>query len=105
MNRTEQETPFSEKTIKFAPHVVYKFFVPFNRPRRLLKGWHLFPFHPVYGLLLYFQMKYFLHNIRLHNVKLQTKMSRKSDSLLMNCKINIAGNETIYELFPDLKVR
>ena len=38
VNKTEQETPFSEKTIKFRPHIVYKFFGPFNRPRRLLKG-------------------------------------------------------------------
>ena len=22
---------------------------PFNRPRRLLKGWNLFPLHPVYS--------------------------------------------------------
>ena len=27
---------------------MYTFFGPFNRPRRLLKGWHLFPFHSVY---------------------------------------------------------
>ena len=47
MNKTEQETPFSEETIKFRPHIVYKFVGPFHRPRRLLKGWHLFPFHPV----------------------------------------------------------
>ena len=47
MNKTEQETPFSEETIKFRPHIVYKFFGPFNRPRRVFKGWHLFPFHPV----------------------------------------------------------
>ena len=47
MNKTEQETSFSEKTIKFILYIVYKFFGPFNRPRRLLKGWHLFPFHSV----------------------------------------------------------
>ena len=45
MNETEQETPFSEKTINFRPRIVYTFFDPFNCPRRLLKGWHLFPFH------------------------------------------------------------
>ena len=45
MNKTEQETAFSEETIKFRPHTVYNFFGPLNRPRRLLKGWHLFPFH------------------------------------------------------------
>ena len=48
MDKTEQETHFSEETIKFRPHTAYKFFGPFNRPRRLLKGWHLFPFHPIY---------------------------------------------------------
>ena len=48
MNKTEQETRFLEKTIKFRPHIAYTFFDPVNRPRRLLKGWHLFPFHPVY---------------------------------------------------------
>ena len=47
MNKADQETPFSEKTIKFRPHIVYKFFGPFNSPRRLLQGWHLFPFQPV----------------------------------------------------------
>ena len=47
MNKTEQETPFSGETIKFRPHIVYKFFGPFNRLRRLLKGCHLFSFHPV----------------------------------------------------------
>ena len=47
MNKTEQETHFSEKTIKFRSHIIYKFFGPFNLPRRLLKGWHLLPFHPV----------------------------------------------------------
>ena len=36
------------KTIKFRPHAIYNFFGPFNCPRRLFKGWHLFPFHPVY---------------------------------------------------------
>ena len=44
----EQETRFSEEIIKFRPHIVYTFFSPFIRPRRLLKGWHLFPFCPVY---------------------------------------------------------
>ena len=48
VNKTKQETPFSEQTIKFRPHIIYNFFGPFNRPRRLLKGWHLFPFHPVH---------------------------------------------------------
>ena len=51
MNKTEQETPFSKKTIKFRPHIIYIYIYiyigPFNRPGRLLKGWHLFPFHPV----------------------------------------------------------
>ena len=50
MNKTEQETPFPEEPIKFRPHIVYKLFGPFNRPRRLLKGWHLFLFNPVYIL-------------------------------------------------------
>ena len=50
MNKTEHETPFSENTIKFRPHIVYNYiFDLFNRPRRLLIGWHLFPFHPVYA--------------------------------------------------------
>ena len=49
MNKIEQETPFPEETIKFRHHIEYKFFGSFNRPRRLLKGWHLFPFHSVYG--------------------------------------------------------
>ena len=47
MNKTEQETPFSENVIKFRAHIVYTSFGPVNRPQRLLKGWHLFPFHPV----------------------------------------------------------
>ena len=32
------------------PHIyiyIYIYIDPFNRPRRLLKGWHLFPFQPV----------------------------------------------------------
>ena len=49
--KTEQGTPFSEETIKFRPHILYTFFGPFNRPRRLLKGWHLFPFHSVYYMI------------------------------------------------------
>ena len=47
MNKTEQETPSSEETIKFRPRIGYTFFGPFNRPGRLLKGWNLFPFHSV----------------------------------------------------------
>ena len=47
-NRTRNT--FSEKTIKFRLHNVYTFFGPFNHPRRLLRGWHLFPFHPVENL-------------------------------------------------------
>ena len=47
MNKTEQETPFSEENIKFSPHIVYTFFGPFNRRRRQLKGWHLYPLHAV----------------------------------------------------------
>ena len=30
MNKTEQETSFSEKTIKFTPHIVYTFFGTFK---------------------------------------------------------------------------
>ena len=52
MNKAEQEIPFSEETIKFRPHFVHKFVCPFNRPRGLLKGWHLFPFNPVYHVKL-----------------------------------------------------
>ena len=49
MKKTGQETIFSEKTIKFRPHIVCMYiYIPFNLPRRLLKGWDLFPLHPVY---------------------------------------------------------
>ena len=49
MNKSAKETPFSEKTIKFRTHIVYTFFGTFNRPRRLSKGWYLFPIHFVYA--------------------------------------------------------
>ena len=61
MDKSEQETPFSEKTIKFRPRIVciyiyiyiyiylFIYIGPLNRPQRLLKGWHLFPFHTVYS--------------------------------------------------------
>ena len=32
MNKTEQETPFSEKTIKFKPHIVYIFLALWTVP-------------------------------------------------------------------------
>ena len=47
MNKTVQETPFFlRKLSSLDPHMIY--IGPYNRPRRLLKGWHLFLFHPVY---------------------------------------------------------
>ena len=38
---------FFERTVKFRPYILY-IFGTFNRLRRLLKGCHLFPLHPVY---------------------------------------------------------
>ena len=50
MNKRQQETPFSEKTIKFRPDIVCVcvYIGLLNRSQRLLKGGHLFPFHPVF---------------------------------------------------------
>ena len=58
MNKTEQETPFSEKTIKFRPINLYIyiyiyiyifiFLWSFKKSWQLLEGWHLYHFHPVY---------------------------------------------------------
>ena len=69
MNKTEQETPFSEETNKFRPHIVYTFFGPFYRPRRLLKGWHLFPLHPIHVYnILHFNVQYLMSHDTGHNL-------------------------------------
>ena len=44
---------FVRKLSSLDPILYTYFFGPFNRSRRLLKGWHLFPFHPVAGPLIY----------------------------------------------------
>ena len=47
-NRTTN-TFFMRKLSSLDPILyIYIYFGPFNRPRRMLKGWHLFLFYPVY---------------------------------------------------------
>ena len=53
-------------------HIAYTFFDPFNRPRRLLKGWLLFPFHYV----LYIRC-----NLRIHSSRRQGSISFRDISV------------------------
>ena len=86
MNKTEQETLFSEETIKFRPHIVYKFFGPFSRPRRLLKGWHLFPFHPVKSLV---KMSSFVKLlIKYSNIASQIQCDKISPAVIITRKMS-----------------
>ena len=90
MNKTEQETPFFEKSIKFRPHIVYIFFGPFNRPRRLLKRWHLFPFRPVYGIIFFL----FIVSKKLNIGQVQKGRIRMYLSQLSHVVVSLCINES-----------
>ena len=102
MNKTEQETPFSEKTIKFRPHIIYKFFGPFNRPRRRMALISLPPVYMGFVATHSWELKIYINSLSVEKW-LHTNVISKAENYKPRFPISSGAFCALASLFTSLQ--